>query len=153
MNKRRSTLFTGSSATFTAIIVPIKANKLTFWLTPRYAPKRPTRSYSPPECLTFLALPYFFVEDGFAKLAELPYNSHERRNLASYGLTIAFFYLNFYVLISRPYFKRSYVLYGLSVLGYFLLVQAILANINHQPNFFPPGRCFTRFVAASTPIS
>ncbi len=35
-------------------------------------------------CLTFLALPYFFAPDGFARLAELPTNPHEQRNLASH---------------------------------------------------------------------
>ncbi|AUD05937.1 sensor histidine kinase [Spirosoma pollinicola] len=83
-------------------------------------------------CLAFLAFPYVFAEDGMAKLAELPYNSHERRNVASYLLTIGFFYLNFYVLISRLFFRRNYVVYGLSALGCFLVIQGILATIVRQ---------------------
>ncbi|QJW89990.1 histidine kinase [Spirosoma taeanense] len=83
-------------------------------------------------CLAFLALPYLFIEDGFSKLAELPVNPHEQRNLLSYLLTIAFFYVNFFWLIPQLYFGRKYVLYGLCVLGCFLLVQGTLTTINRH---------------------
>lgn len=81
-------------------------------------------------CLLFLALPYLFSESGFAKLAELPTNAHERRNLLSYGLTIAFFYVNYYYLIPRLFVGRHYVLYGISVVGAFLLIQTALSVVN-----------------------
>jgi hypothetical protein len=101
-------------------------------------------------CLAFLAFPYVFAEDGIAKLAELPYNSHERRNLASYLLTIGFFYLNFYVLIPRLFFRRKFMLYGVCVLGCFLTVQGILVTIVRQghrqrpnhPHVHQPPRSF-----------
>lgn len=80
-------------------------------------------------CFAFLALPYMFVEDGVAKLAELATDAHERRNLLSYLLTIAFFYVNFYVLIPRFFFPKKYVLYGLSALAGFLLMQQTLAAV------------------------
>ncbi|MBO0951985.1 sensor histidine kinase [Fibrella forsythiae] len=85
-------------------------------------------------CLAFLALPYVFAQDGFAKLAELPVNPHEQRNLASYLLTIAFFYTNFYWLIPRLFFSKKYVLYGLCVLICFLFVQGTLTVINQRAN-------------------
>jgi hypothetical protein len=83
-------------------------------------------------CLTFLALPYLFAEDGFAKLADLPYDAHERRNVLSYLLTIAFFYTNYYVLIPTFYFNKKYLLYGLTALGCFLLIESILVIVNRQ---------------------
>ncbi|GAB4036450.1 sensor histidine kinase [Spirosoma gilvum] len=83
-------------------------------------------------CLIFLALPYLFAEDGFAKLADLPYDSHERRNLLSYLLTIVFFYTNYYLLIPRFFFRKQYVLYGLTALGYFLLIESVLVVVNRQ---------------------
>ncbi|MEZ0541788.1 sensor histidine kinase [Fibrella arboris] len=85
-------------------------------------------------CLAFLALPYVFAQDGFAKLAELPVNPHEQRNLASYLLTIAFFYTNFYWLIPRLFFSKKYVLYGLCVLVCFVFVQGTLTLINQRAN-------------------
>jgi hypothetical protein len=83
-------------------------------------------------CLAFLALPYLFTTQGFAKLAELSYNSHEQRNLASHLLTIAFFYLNYYVLIPRLFFQRRYTLYGLVVVSVFFVIQAGLIVINQR---------------------
>lgn len=80
-------------------------------------------------CLLFLGLPYLFASDPLAKLAELPTNAHERRNLASFLLTIAFFYANYGYLIPRLFFERRYVPYGLSVVGCFLLVQLTLTVI------------------------
>lgn len=91
-------------------------------------------------CLLFLALPYFFAENPVVKLAQLPTNAHERRNLASYLLTIAFFYTNYYILIPRLFFPRRYVRYGLSVWGCFLLVQTTLTLILHSGEGAPPRR-------------
>ncbi|GAB3551605.1 sensor histidine kinase [Spirosoma fluminis] len=90
-------------------------------------------------CLIFLALPYLFADEGFARLAELPHNPHEQRNLLSYLLTIGFFYLNAYVLIPRFYFTRQYVGYGVCVLVCFLLIQSLLTTVNRQGNRPPFG--------------
>lgn len=83
-------------------------------------------------CLIFLALPYLLAEDGFQKLAELPQNSHEQRNLLSYVLAIAFFYVNYYVLTPKLFFVKKYVLYALCVVGCFLLIEGVLTTINRQ---------------------
>ncbi|MFD2935041.1 sensor histidine kinase [Spirosoma flavum] len=90
-------------------------------------------------CLTFLALPYVFAENGFAKLAEIPDNRHEQRNVVSYLLTIAFFYINYYILIPKLFFNRKYVLYALGSVGCFVLIQSILVGINRQGSG-PPTR-------------
>ncbi|WP_338874460.1 histidine kinase [Spirosoma sp. SC4-14] len=82
--------------------------------------------------LTFLALPYLFATNGFAKLAELKTNPHEQRNVLSYLLTIAFFYVNYYYLIPRLFFQRSYLPYGLSVLLCFILVEQTLVEVNRR---------------------
>jgi hypothetical protein len=89
-------------------------------------------------CLVFLALPYLLAEDGVAKLAELPVNSHEQRNLMSYLLTIAFFYVNYYLLIPRLYFSRKYVLYGVCMVGCFLLIDQTLREIIRRSGEPPP---------------
>ena len=81
-------------------------------------------------CLAFLSLPYVLAEDGVSKLAELPTNPHEQRNLVSYLLTIAFFYTNYYVLIPKLFFARKYVFYGLGSLSCFLLIETTLVVIN-----------------------
>lgn len=83
-------------------------------------------------CLLFLALPYLFATDGFSKLGELKSNPHEQRNVVSYLLTISFFYLNYYYLIPRLFFQKKYLLYGLSVLVCFILVEQTLVDINRR---------------------
>ncbi|NDU93709.1 sensor histidine kinase [Spirosoma terrae] len=83
-------------------------------------------------CLLFLALPYLFVDEGFARLDQLSYNSHEQRTFLSYVFTILFFYLNYYVLIPRFFFAKHYVVYGLCILISFLLIQQTLAIVNRQ---------------------
>jgi hypothetical protein len=90
-------------------------------------------------CLTFLALPYIFVEDGFSKLSELAYNPHEQRNVLSYLLTIAFFYTNYFILIPRFFFGKNYVIYGLSVLACFFVIEQTLAGVNRR-GIMPPSR-------------
>lgn len=91
--------------------------------------------------LAFLALPYFLTSGGFSKLAELPYNPHEQRNLASYLLTIGFFYANYYGLIPPLFFRKRYGLYGLSVIGAFCVIQFVLVEINQRG--LPPQRVMT----------
>ena len=81
-------------------------------------------------CILFLALPYLIADDGLIKLAELPHNPHEQRNVLSHVLAILFFYLNYFVLIPRFYFRKQYGLYGLWVLGCFLVVWQILSVVN-----------------------
>ena len=90
-------------------------------------------------CLLFLALPYLFAEDGFAKLADLSTDPHERRNVLSYLFTIAFFYTNYFVLIPRLFFPKRYPLFALSVLVVFLLFESLLVVVNKQGGA-PPER-------------
>ncbi|GAB4043594.1 sensor histidine kinase [Spirosoma jeollabukense] len=91
-------------------------------------------------CFAFLSLPYVLAEDGFSKLAELPVNPHEQRNLVSYLLTIAFFYTNYYVLIPKLFFRRKYFLYTLCSVGCFLLIESTLVVINRQGRDRPAMR-------------
>ncbi|GAB3891358.1 sensor histidine kinase [Spirosoma agri] len=91
-------------------------------------------------CLTFLALPYIIDDDGLSKVAELAYNPHEQRNLLSYLLTIAFFYTNFYVLIPQFFFARNYIVYSLTVLGCFLIIEQTLTSINRRGLSLKPQR-------------
>lgn len=82
--------------------------------------------------LAFLALPYFFTSSGFARLAEIRYNPHEQRTLASYLLMIGFFYANYYGLIPGLFFRKKFVAYGLAIVAIFALTQTSLVLINRQ---------------------
>ena len=94
-------------------------------------------------CLLFLALPYLFADDGLVKLVGLPHNPHEQRNVLSYALAILFFYLNYYVLIPRFYFRQRYGLYGLAVLGCFMVVWQTLSVVNNGLLTAPVGQLST----------
>ncbi|MBN8820610.1 MULTISPECIES: sensor histidine kinase [unclassified Spirosoma] len=96
-------------------------------------------------CLIFLALPYLFAEDGFARLADLPYDAHERRNVLSYLLTIVFFYTNYFILIPRFFFRKQYGLYGLTALGCFLLIESMLVIVNRQGTSPTPTGYYTPY--------
>ncbi|WP_018621129.1 hypothetical protein [Spirosoma luteum] len=64
--------------------------------------------YSWPGLYPVPALPYLSANDGLSKLAELPCNPHEQQNMLSYALVILFFYLDYFVLIPRFYFRKQY---------------------------------------------
>lgn len=81
-------------------------------------------------CLFFLALPYLIAANGLTNLRQLATNPHEQRNVLSYGLSIAFFYLNYFVLIPRFFFPKRYVLYGTCIVTSFVLVQQTLSIVN-----------------------
>lgn len=91
-------------------------------------------------CILFLALPYLFADDGLTRLAEVPHNPHEQRNVLSYALAILFFHLNYFVLIPRFYFRKQYGLYGLCVLGCFFVFWQTLSVVNRGLMTAPPGQ-------------
>lgn len=91
-------------------------------------------------CILFLALPYLIADGGLTKLAELPHNPHEQRNVLSYVLAVLFFYLNYFVLIPRFYFRKQYGLYGLCVLCCFLMFWQTLSVVNRGLLSDPGGR-------------
>lgn len=58
-------------------------------------------------------------------------------------MMLGFFYLNYYVLIPKFFFKKNYTVYGLFVIVSFLLVCTIpIAFKQDLPNRFPPQREF-----------
>ena len=81
----------------------------------------------------FLALPYIFAPTGFPTLGELETNAHERTNLLSYFLMLAFFYANYYFLIPRFYFGKKYIKYSGIVLGFFFLVILLIHQLDRKP--------------------
>ena len=94
-------------------------------------------------CLFFLALPYLLAQNGMAHVMQLATDQHEQRNLLSYGLAIAFFYLNYFVLIPRFFFFRRYWLYGLWVLGSFVVMSQTLSVVNRGLFVTPIGQLNT----------
>ncbi|GAB3331651.1 histidine kinase [Larkinella ripae] len=90
--------------------------------------------------LAFLALPYIFAPNGFPGLSQLAQNPHERTNFLSYLFMLAFFYLNYYVLIPRLYFERKYAGYVSSVIGCFLVIIAVVIWLDRQDIFLRPDR-------------
>ncbi|WP_234734936.1 sensor histidine kinase [Tellurirhabdus bombi] len=86
-------------------------------------------------CLAFLALPYIFAPKGFSLLSELTTNLHERTNLLAYLLMLAFFYVNYYILIPRLYFSGRYVIFAGSLLGCFVVIIGLLLTVDRQDVF------------------
>ncbi|WP_128544965.1 sensor histidine kinase [Larkinella soli] len=90
-------------------------------------------------CLAFLALPYIFAPAGFPGLAGLTRNPHERTNLLSYLMMIGFFYLNYYVLIPKLYFRKRYVAFVSVTVLCFLIIMGMVVVLDRQ-DLLSPGR-------------
>ncbi|AEI49108.1 sensor histidine kinase [Runella slithyformis] len=86
-------------------------------------------------CAAFLALPYLFAPNGFAQIAEIVHNPHERTNLLAYLFMLGFFYLNYYVLIPRLYFPQKYLLYTLGMIACFGVILLFLVAIDRRDVF------------------
>ena len=91
-------------------------------------------------CILFLALPYLIADDGLIKLAEVPHNPHEQRNVLSYVLAILFFYLNYFVLIPRFYLRKRYGLYGVCIVSCFFIFWQTLSVVNRGLMTVPAGQ-------------
>ncbi|PKK34807.1 hypothetical protein BWI96_20360 [Siphonobacter sp. SORGH_AS_0500] len=73
--------------------------------------------------VAFFILPYVFSPYGFPELLQLGTNPHERSNLVSTVLIVAFFYLSYFVLIPRFFFPKKYVVFaGLSFMAFLCIV-------------------------------
>lgn len=75
--------------------------------------------------VAFFILPYIFSPYGFPELLELGTNPHERSNLISTVLIVAFFYLSYFVLIPRFFFSEKYVAFAaISVIAFLVILGA-----------------------------
>ena len=77
-------------------------------------------------CLFFLSIPIISSPD-FGSFRELINASGFQRNFLNFLLLLVFFYINYFVLIPRIYFKKKYSIYVFSLLISYVLV-----------NYFPP---------------
>ena len=71
--------------------------------------------------VAFLLFPVLFSPDSnmsFNLFAAIPF----QRDFFAYMLMVGFFYVNYYFIIPRFYFKRNYLVYALTVLACFLIV-------------------------------
>ena len=83
----------------------------------------------------FLLLP-FFPGQGEQTFAERLQDNGALRDFSGYVFALLFFYINYFLLIPRLYFKRKYLWYLLTILVCFIFL------VNH-PNFFsgaPPPK-------------
>ena len=91
-------------------------------------------------CTVFLALPFLFSPESLNLHAYLT-NPPTQRDIIAYILLLAAFYNNYYLLIPRLYFRRSYALFiALNLLG-LALVTFLPGSLlpHHRPFNFPDG--------------
>jgi len=75
-------------------------------------------------CITFLSLPVLFAPD-LPESLNIFRSVPTQRNLIAYLLMIAFFYLNFFVLIPKFYYTKKYLLFFLIILFCFIIVSLL----------------------------
>lgn len=79
-------------------------------------------------CLFFLSIPLIISSHDFGSFRELINMSGFQRNFLNFLFLLVFFYINYFILIPKIYFSQRYLLYGLSLLvGYFI--------VNYVPGF------------------
>ena len=79
-------------------------------------------------CITFLALPVFLFPHPPEEVGFL-FSKPTQRDFIANALMIAFFYLNYYLLIPRIYFRRQFVVYSLCIFAGFLAIILLPAVI------------------------
>jgi hypothetical protein len=75
-------------------------------------------------CLAFLALPLLLSPHPPEEINFI-YSKPTLRDFIANGLMLVFFYLNYYLLIPKVYFRRKYVFYSLSIVLGFLIIAAL----------------------------
>lgn len=75
-------------------------------------------------CLAFMAMPVFSIP-GNISVFDVTVAGHYRDELWEYGLTIVFFYINYFYLIPRYYFRKKYVLFFLFALVAFIIITVL----------------------------
>lgn len=99
-------------------------------------------------CCIFLSLPILTLPPGYDKLSDALVSLPYQRDVLGYALVILFFYLNYFYLIPRLYFRKRYSAFALFVVVAYLLCTAApnLLNLFYPEsadNIGPP-RAFTR---------
>ena len=93
-------------------------------------------------CIAFLSLPVLLSPDvswdfQFIKLPPF------QEDFVSYTLLLLFFYLNYFLLIPKLYFKEKYIYYFICIIAIYaviLLLPDLVIPGNHQPHLLPsPG--------------
>jgi len=81
--------------------------------------------------IIFLALPVLFAPYPSSSFEALR-NPPSQRDMIAYALLLAFFYLNYFLLIPRLYFTEKYLVYFVIVLGCVSLVIVLPELITHR---------------------
>src|SRR6476660_862510 len=96
-------------------------------------------------CLIFLSFPVFSSPD-FGTLSHMLEIPPFKRNFLSFVFLLLFFYLNYYLLIPKLYFRNKYFFYVLLLIGAYLIInllpEFIIPDPYHgmPPPFRPPHR-------------
>jgi hypothetical protein len=96
-------------------------------------------------CLIFLSFPVFSSPD-FGTLSHMLEVPPFKRNFLSFVFLLLFFYLNYYVLIPKLYFRKKYLLYFLSLVVCYAVINHVPELIIKHPHrgmpppFPPPHR-------------
>jgi Putative regulator of cell autolysis len=91
-------------------------------------------------CLAFMAMPVFSVP-GNTSFFDVSITGHYRDELWEYGLTIVFFYINYFYLIPHYYFRKKYVSFFLFALLAFIIVTVLPEwyTMSYERMQSPPG--------------
>ncbi|WP_432672931.1 sensor histidine kinase [Flavobacterium sp. SM2513] len=92
-------------------------------------------------CLFFLSIPVISSPD-IVSFRELIFVGGFQRNFLSFFFLMIFFYVNYYFLIPKIYFKKKYAIYGVSLLLGYIVVNYVPAFLIHEqfrdlPHFRP----------------
>jgi hypothetical protein len=88
-------------------------------------------------CLVFMALPLFLFPHPPEEVGFL-FSRPTLRDLIANAFTLAFFYLNYYLLITRLYFRRQFVLYALCIAAGFLTITLLPSFLTGYNPWHPP---------------
>jgi hypothetical protein len=87
-------------------------------------------------CIAFLAIPVFLFPHPPEEVGFL-FSRPTQRDFIANALMLAFFYLNFFVLIPRLYVRRQFVVYALCVAACFLAITMLPSMLTGRNPFQP----------------
>ena len=82
-------------------------------------------------CLFFLSIPVISSPD-IISFRELIFVGGFQRNFLSFFFLMIFFYVNYYVLIPKIYFRKKYTIYGFILLFGYILVNYVPTFLIHE---------------------
>jgi len=84
-------------------------------------------------CLFFLSIPLIISSHDFGSFRELINMNRFQRNFLNFFFLLIFFYVNYFILIPKIYFSKKYVVYGVSLLIGYFVVNYVPGFLIHDP--------------------